>query len=236
MDGAAAVLSAILTSAATAVGTVYVVERYNIMPPKEPVVTDSVVPDMQGMSESDARTNANSAHISLFVASHESSAVAKPGTVIRQSVAAGHHVPLDSSVSLVLAEDVIRIPNVVNLPAAEARQRLEQRGYSVQMTGSGPDAGAVEGLVVNQIPKGDVAYATPGIVILQATPGDIEVPKLVGSGVTAAKAQIEDLGLKAAVRWVAMAETPTNVVLSQEPAPGRKLKPGDTVSITVCTP
>jgi len=53
---------------------------------------------------------------------------------------------------------------------------------------------------------------------------DIEVPKLVGMGVTTAKTQIEDLGLKAVVRWVAMAETPTNVVLNQEPAAGHKLK------------
>jgi serine/threonine-protein kinase len=236
MDGPAAVLTALLTSALTAVGTVYVVERYSILPPKGPVAVDAIVPDMHGMSESDARTNANSAHIALFVASRESSTEAKSGTVIRQSVAAGRHVPLDSSVSLVIAEDVVKIPNVVNLPAAEARQRLEQRGYSVQMAGPGPDARAPEGLVVGQVPKADVAYATPGIVILQASAGDVEVPKLVGAGWTAAKTQIEELGLKAVVRWVAMAETPTNVVLNQDPAAGRKVKPGDSVSITVCTP
>ena len=236
MDGAAAVLTAILTSAVTAVGTVYVVERYSILAPKGPVVADAIVPDMHAMSESDARTNANMAHISVFVASREASTDAKPGTVIRQSIPAGHHVPLDSPVSLVLAEDLVKVPNVVNLPAAEARARLEQHGYSVQMAGPGPDASAPDGLVVGQVPKADVAYATPGIVILQATAGDVEVPKLVGTGWTAAKTQIEDLGLKAVVRWVEMAETPTNVVLSQDPAAGRKAKPGDSVSITVCTP
>jgi serine/threonine-protein kinase len=227
-------MTAILTSAATAVGTVYVVERYNVLPPKAPVVADTIVPDMQGMSESDARTNANAARISLFIASRESSLVAKPGTVLRQSVASGHHVPLESSVSLVLAEEVVKVPNVVSLPVTQARLRLEERGYSVQMAGA--DSGVGQGLVVSQVPKADVAYATPGIVILQATPVDIQVPKLVGMGVTTAKTQIEDLGLKAVVRWVAMAETPTNVVLNQEPAAGHKLKPGDTVSITVCTP
>jgi serine/threonine-protein kinase len=236
MDGPATVLTAILTSAVTAVGTVYLVERYSIVRPQAPVIADAIVPDMHGMSESDARTNANSAHIALFVASRELSAEAKPGTVVRQSVPAGHHVPLESPVSLVLAEDVVKVPNVVNLPAAEARQRLAQRGYSVQMAGLGTDARAPEGVVVSQVPNGDVAYATPGIVILQATPGDVEVPKLVGAGWTTAKTQIEDLGLKAVVRWVAMAETPTNVVLSQEPAAGRRMKPGDSVTITVCTP
>jgi serine/threonine-protein kinase len=236
MDGPAAVLTAILTSAVIAVGTVYVVERYGILPPKGPVAAEAIVPDMHGMSESDARTNANSAHIALFLASRESSTEAKPGTVIRQSVAAGHHVPQESSVSVVLAEDVVRVPNVVNLPAAEARQRLEQRGYSVQMAGPGPDARAPEGLVIGQVPKADVAYAAPGIVIVQASAGDVEIPKLVGTGWSAAKTQIEELGLKAVVRWVAMAETPTNVVLSQEPAAGRKVKLGDSVSITVCTP
>lgn len=236
MDGPATVLTAILTSAITAVGTVYLVDRYSIVRPKDSVVAESIVPDMHGMSESDARTNANSAHVALFVASRESSAEAKPGTVVRQSIPAGHHVPPESAVSIVLAEDVVKVPNVVNLPAAEARQRLAQRGYSVQMAGPSTDARAPEGVVVSQVPSGDVAYATPGIVILQATPGDVEVPKLVGAGWTAAKTQIEDLGLKAVVRWVAMAETPTNVVLSQEPAAGRRLKPGESVTITVCTP
>ena len=145
-------------------------------------------------------------------------------------------MPLESSVSLVLADEVVKVPNVVSLPASEARQRLEQRGYSVQMAGPGVDARAPEGIVVSQVPKGEVAYGAPGIVILQATPGDVEVPKLVGTGWTAAKTQIEDLGLKAVVRWVAMAETQTNVVLSQDPAAGHKSKPGDSVTITVCTP
>jgi beta-lactam-binding protein with PASTA domain len=239
MDGTAAVLIAILTSAATAVGTVYVIERYNVLPPKGPVVAEAIVPDMHGMSESDARTNANAAQIALFVTSREASTESKPGTVLRQSVAAGHRVAQQSSVSVVLAEEIVKVPNVINLSAAEARQRIEQRGFSVQITELGPDAGTPEGVVVNQVPQGDVAYATPGVVILQASPApprEVEVPKLVGTAWTVAKTRIEELGLKAAVHWITVGETPTNIVLNQDPAAGRKAKPGDSVSITVCTP
>ena len=64
-------------------------------------------------------------------------------------------------------------------------------------------------------------------------PGDVEVPKIVGLSLKKAKTDVEKLGLKAAVRWVSLAETDTYVVLSQKPAAGQKLKPGSDVQMTV---
>lgn len=235
MDGPAVLLLALVTSAATAAGTVYVVERYNIIS-RPAVVTESAMPDLRGQAETDARLTAAGARVSVFVAAREPNAEAKPGTVVRQSVAPGHLAAIDSPVSVVLAED--RLPNVVNSPLAEAIAKLEASGYSVHVGAPAPDPKVPEGVILRQLPKADVPYAKPGIVIIQASagPGDVELPKLLGMGITAAKTKLEDLGLKAVVRWVAMAETPTNVVLNQSPAPEKKVKPGSEVTLTACMP
>jgi beta-lactam-binding protein with PASTA domain len=93
-------------------------------------------------------------------------------------------------------------------------------------------------VIVRQLPKADAGYAQPGIVVVQpsAGPADLELPTLIGMGVTAAKTRAEELGLKPVIHWVAMAETLTNIILNQSPAAGQKVKPGSEVQLTVCTP
>jgi len=238
MDGVTGFLVAVLTSAVISAACVYGIERSNILPPRNVAPPEVTVPDLHAMTETDARSNANAAHVALFVAGREPSTDLKAGTVVRQSVAAGRHVPLDSTVDVVLADDLPHVPGVANLPLAQATYSIEQAGYAIYVAGTTPDAKIPEGAVVSQVPKANAGYAKGGPVIveLSAGPGEVEVPKLVGTGITTAKTQIEQLGLKANVRWITVGETPVNVVLSQDPAPGKKLKPGGEVQLTACTP
>src|SRR4051812_9547338 len=101
MDGSSVILVSFFTAAATAAGTVYVMDRYNLLPPKAPLVVEAIVPQLEGVLESDARANAAAAHVALLVASREPSPDKKTGTVLRQSVAAGQHVPREHPVSVV---------------------------------------------------------------------------------------------------------------------------------------
>jgi beta-lactam-binding protein with PASTA domain len=236
MSSSSAVLVAFLTSTLTAAGTVYVIERYNILPSRTPVVSDVVVPDLRGITEADARANASAAHIALLVASREPSPDAKPGSVLRQSIAAGQRVPREHPVSIVLAEEILRVPNVTGLAVAEATERLRQRGYDLKVGGTTPDEKIAQGLILDQAPKAETPQAKGAAVTVQVSGGrgDIEVPKLVGVSINQAKTDLEKLGVKMVVRWVALAETPCYVVLSQKPAPGEKVKPGSEVQLTAC--
>lgn len=237
MHGSTAFLVAFFTSIATAAGTVYVIEHYGILPPRAaPAAPEAIVPELRGVAETDARANAQAAHIALLVASREPSPDAKPGTVLRQSIAAGQHVPLEYPVSIVLADELPKVPAVTGLAVTEANERLEQRGYHLQVGATVPDATAAQGSILDQSPKADAPYAKGGTITVRVSsgPGDIEVPKLIGVGLTQAKADLEKLGAKPVVRWVAMAETPTYVVLSQKPAAGQKVKPGGEVQLTAC--
>ncbi len=194
------------------------------------------MPELRGVPEADARTNANVAHLAFLVASREPSTEVKPGTVLRQSMPAGQHVPRDYPLTVVLAEEVPRVPTVLGISVGEATQRIEQKGYRFQLGATLPSADAGAGIVIDQSPKGDVPQAKGSTVTVQVSSGagDIEMPKLVGTSVTQAKTDLEKFGLKVTIRWVALAETPTYVVLNQKPVAGEKVKPGGDVVLTAC--
>jgi eukaryotic-like serine/threonine-protein kinase len=234
MNGSAVFLIAFLTAAATATGTVYVIEKNGFL--RAPPVPDSIVPDLKGVTENDARANAAVAHIALLVASHEASADAKTGTVLRQSINAGQHVSRDYPVSIVLAEEIPKVPNVADLKVPEAKQRLELKGFTLAVGATIANATVPVDHIFDQSPKADTPLAKGSTVTVQVSggPGDVLVPKLVGVSLNQAKTDLEKLGVKPVVRWVAMAETPTYVVLNQKPAPGEKVKPGSDIQLTVC--
>jgi serine/threonine-protein kinase len=228
------ILIAFFTSALTATGTVFVLEQYDVFKPKAQAVAEAVVPDLRGMTDADARSSTNAAHLTL-VATREPAADAKAGTVIRQSMAAGLRVASGTALNVVLAEEVAKVPKVSGLTVAEATQRLEQQGYSMQVGAPAPDPSVSPGLIVGQMPKADSPYTKGGMVVVQVSsgPGEVDMPKLIGTGFNQAKAEVEKLGLKAVFTWSNLPETPTYIVLSQKPAAGTQLKPGGEVVLGV---
>jgi eukaryotic-like serine/threonine-protein kinase len=235
MHASTAFLIAFFTSVATSAGTVYVVERFDLL--KKPAVqaAESVVPDLKGLSETDARANAQSSKIVLLVASREPSADAKPGAVVRQSIPAGQRVPQQHPVSVVLAEALPKIPAVTGLTLADATKKLEDLGYKVVPGAPVADPQAPAGQVLSQTPAAETAAEKGKSValVVSAGPGDVVVPKLAGFALAKAKTEIEKLGLKPVVRWVSLAETATYVVLNQKPVPNEKVKPGAEVELVV---
>ena len=134
MHGSTVVLISILTSAVTSVGSIYLVQRYDIFPKKVEVV-QTTVPDFKGLPEADARANAQAAHLALIVSSREPSAEMKAGSVIRQSIPAGQRVPHDHPVTVVVADELPKVPVVTGLKLADAKALLEKQGYVAQGEG-----------------------------------------------------------------------------------------------------
>ena len=234
MHGSTVVLTSLFTSVLATSGTMYLIEHYGILGHKE-VVVETTVPDLKGLSETDARANAAAAHIALLIAAREPVPDAKAGTVVRQSAPAGQRVPHEYSMSVVLAEEVPKVPSLSGLKEAEAKQRLEQHGYQAEVA-TVPNETVQQGLVIEQTPKADTALAKGGVVKVQISGGKdvVEVPKVVGSPIAQAQATLEKLSLKPIVRWISLGETPAYVVLSQKPAAAEKVKPGTEVTLTVC--
>jgi eukaryotic-like serine/threonine-protein kinase len=234
MHGSTVFLIAFFTAIATAAATVFMIERFDVFHREVPAVPESIVPDLKGFSETDARANATASHVTLLVASHEVSGDAKPGTVIRQSIPAGQHVPKDHPMSVVVADELPKVPAVTGLSVVDATKKLEEKGYKLQAAPPVANATVPEGQIISQAPAADTAAEKGKVVAVQVSAGaaDVAVPKVMGLSVTNATSALEKLGLEADVRWVSLAETPTFVVLNQKPKPNEKLKPGSKVELT----
>jgi serine/threonine-protein kinase len=229
---------AFLTALPTAAGTVYVIERYGVLPRRQPVpvVQEAVIPDLGGLSEEDARRVAKSVQLTLNVLGRESSTEVKPGAVIRQSIPVGHRVPKNHAIDVVVAETLPKVPSVLGLSMTDATAALQKAGFSIKEGGAIADATLPHGTVLDQSPKADTDSPKGSVVTVQVSSGpeDVEIPKLGGLPIAKAQADLQKLGLKPVVLWAELAETQCYVVLNQKPLPGKKVKPGTEVQLTAC--
>jgi eukaryotic-like serine/threonine-protein kinase len=236
MHASSVILIAFATAAVTSVGTTLLVQRVTAPPaPSAHAATEVVVPDFSGLTESDARANAATAGVALLVGGREPSPGKKPGAVVRQSVPAGQRVARDLPIGVILADALPHVPNIVGLLAADATARLEQAGYKAVQGAATPDATVPEGKVITQAPTSDSELERGATVTfgVSSGPAAVEVPRLTGMALGAAKTELQKLGLKPVVQWISVAETQGLIVLRQTPEAGEKLKPGSDVQIVV---
>jgi beta-lactam-binding protein with PASTA domain len=233
MNRSTVFIIALFTSVLTAAGTSILMPR--LLPQREPPRT-VMVPALSGLSEADARTNLQALGLVTIVGRHEPNGKAAPDTVIGQSLAPGQLVQPGQAVSITLAAALPKVPDVAGRTVEEAKRVLEEAGYAVQVGAPLPDPTIKKGMVVAQSPKAGTALEAKSAVVVQpsAGPDAVEVPKLVGSLLPGAKANLEKAGLKVApIQWVDLGETASYLVLGQKPEPGTKLPPGSEVTLTV---
>jgi serine/threonine-protein kinase len=193
------------------------------------------VPSLKGLSENDARQNLQALGLVFLVSERKPAAGADPGTVVEQTPAAGQQAVAHASVSVTLARELPKVPSIVGRTLAEATALLAQSGYKLEAAEPIADASVPKGSIVSQLPEAQAAQEIekPVVVRVSAGPGEIEVPKLLGQSVEKVKTQATDLGFVLKIVWTEEGETPEYVVLNQNPVAGKKIKPGDAVTITV---
>jgi len=235
MRGFGFVVLVVLVSMVTSIGTVLGIDRLKQLNPQTHELPKVGVPSLKGLSENDARQNIQALGLVLLVSERKAAAGAEPGTVVEQAPAAGQQLAAHASVSVTLARELPKVPSVVGRTLAEATALLTQSGYRLEAGEPIADANVPKGSVVSQLPEAQAAQEIdkPVVVRVSSGPGEIEVPKLLGQSVEKVKAQATDLGFVLKIAWTEEGETPSYVVLNQNPAAGKKIKPGDSVTITV---
>jgi serine/threonine-protein kinase len=155
------------------------------------------------------------------------------GTVFEQDPAAGTKVDKDSTVRLSTSggPQTKTVPNAVDLPEAQARDRLVAAGFQVQTREVFSDK--EPGTVVAQEPSAGEKTddgATVTINVSKGT-GEVDVPDVVGLSRAEAQSEIESAKLVPNVVTVPSNE-PEGTVVAQNPA-GGKLKAGSSVRLNV---
>jgi serine/threonine-protein kinase len=219
----------------------WAVQRTVFAPTPVPLV---VVPNLVGRSYAEAEQIAQSQGLSLSVVDRRYDDVVPAEAVVAQVVAAGGKVRRGETIGVILSlgSEKITLPNVVNLPVAQAETQLTTAGLVVEKHGVA-SAQVAEGRVVSQEPPAATPLLKGSTVRLAVSVGHkVAVPGLVGRHWEEAQRAISEAGLATTyVNWQGREQlpqeilnvVPINHVLSQIPEAGKWVERGTTVFIAV---
>ena len=125
----------------------------------------SLVPDVVGMSTADARNALQDQSLTVSVEKKYSNEA--KGTVLKQTPRSSLEVPEGSTVELIVAQPLPKVPKVVGKTLANAKRALKNAGFEVgrvtQQTSS-----ERKGTVISQSPEGGTS-ARPGRTVSLVT-------------------------------------------------------------------
>ena len=132
------------------------------------------------------------------------------------------------------SEKLIRVPDVVGLERNDAQNKLEDRGFEVDVETKASDKPL--NTVIKQEPKAERKLEEGGTVTIFVSAGarQVEVPGVVGDTLVDARAAIKAADLEVGdVTRVADDEIPEDEVISQDPEEGEQADAGSPVDLTV---
>jgi beta-lactam-binding protein with PASTA domain/predicted Ser/Thr protein kinase len=197
---------------------------------------EELVPSVVGLPEDQARRELNSHGFKVTIDETPSTRI-KEGLAVKTSPAESTSAPRGARIRLFISSGppLVQVPNVVGQDKNDARQQLEEAGFSVRVEQTFSDAPKNE--VVAQAPSAGASVDKGSQVTLTVSKGQqkVEVPDVTGMDVKAARAELRGAGFK-----VTTVKEPTeggdNTVTDQTPAGGSKADKGSEVTITVASP
>jgi beta-lactam-binding protein with PASTA domain len=160
---------------------------------------------------------------------------ASRGVVLRQAPPAGARARKGSAIRIWISSGPLcTVPDVVGEPSASAMGRLEAihvRGMVASVSSGG---GSAPGRVVSQSPAGGsrVAPGTTVVLTVSSDASEIRVPSAVGQPLEVARRVFEAAGLSCSTAGSRFdASRSAGCVVSQDPVPGAKSRPGCVVRV-----
>ena len=194
------------------------------------------VPDVVGLTETDARRRVRRADLRVAV-ERESSTKVADGTVIRTDPGPGRLIERNSSVTLVVSSGPgeVVVPSVVGDDQEDAISRLREEGLSpiVRERSSSEPVNTV----VEQSPPAGQRVDEGSSVTIFVSDGKVrEVPDVTGLTQGEAESELRDAGFNVTVRTRPTDQPDEDgTVLSQSPRGGAERRENATVTITVGT-
>jgi serine/threonine-protein kinase len=195
------------------------------------------VPAVAGVSLAQAKTALNTTHLTFGGTQPASSMTVKKGLVIGTSPAAGAQVTPGTKVTLIMSTGppLVTIPgSVIGKPADEVAHTLGTLGLTVKTTQANDDH--IDSGDVIRIDTGTAGTGAGGMTVPKGTqvtmivskgPVMVQVPSLRGLGESAAKRELESVGLMADAQHPVLVG---NNVVYQTPGAGSLVPHGSTVT------
>jgi serine/threonine protein kinase len=128
----------------------------------------------------------------------------------------------------------VKVPDVVSLTEQEARERLADAGFKVEVRRQESPEEDTGRVLEQSVPGGKEAEEGSKILLtVGETPEVAKVPDLVGLGYTEAENKLEEAGFLLGGVEEAPSETvPAGMIMKQDPPPGTTLDPNSYVYLT----
>ena len=204
------------------------------------LVPPVTVPNVVGMTQSDAQTAITGAGLTIGTTTQAYSATVPPGDVISQNPASGSSVATGSAVNLTVSMGpvpLVTVPNVVGMTQSDAQTAITGAGLTIGYTTQAYSATVPPGDVISQNPASGSSVATGSAVNLTVSYGTVPPVKLVnlvGQTQSAAQSLITLEGLTVGtITQVHSSTFASGYVISQSPAAGTTVPKGSSVNLTV---
>ncbi|MDH3663486.1 MAG: PASTA domain-containing protein, partial [Alphaproteobacteria bacterium] len=196
------------------------------------------VPDLRGLTPEAVASRLADKQLVLANIDYQISAELPDQTVLSQNPPAGAAITDGDTVSVVLAvtapppdrPDLVPVPKVTSLTAAQADQALKDVGLTMQLNGSADDARPNR--VTTQTPDAGRLIAIGSAVIAELEPIDeVLVPDLLGVVQEAVDTRLADAFLAVGRQDWRLSTKPDGTVINQNPPPGTSVAFGNTVDV-----
>ncbi len=197
------------------------------------------VPDIIDLPEADALQALSDAGLSAGTRSQASDATIVAGNVISSMPVAATEVARGSAVAYVVSTGpaLVAVPDIIDLPEADALQALSDAGLSAGTRSQASDATIVAGNVISSMPVAatEVARGSAVAYVVSTGPALVAVPTFEGMILADAQAEAASMGLVLRTTTVETTEVEPNTILDQDPTPGTMVLPGSTVDVDIAS-
>ena len=191
------------------------------------------VPDVLGMTESQAREALSASGLIVGDVKVDESDDVEKGKIISQDPKAGTKANSGTIVNIVVSGGVeeVTVPDITGATVAEAKQLAEDAGLTIQQGRSEASDTVPEGSIILQDPQAGDKVKKGSIVYYRIStgPAEVSVESFVGSDSSYAIGRLEGAGFKVNVKEK-YSDEPAGTVIDQSATSAKK---GSTITITV---
>ncbi len=195
------------------------------------------VPDLSGMTQSEAGTALTAAGLVLGSVTEEDSTTVPSGEVISQSVAADSSILYGSVVDIVISAGLpqITVPSLVNMTQSQADTQLLSNGLVLGNVTEQSSTTVPSGRIISQsVAAGSsVLYGTAIDIVISSGVPAVDVPDVSGMSQSDAVAALTSAGFNVMVSREYSDSVPSGEVISQSVSAGSAAAAGFTVYIVL---
>ena len=200
------------------------------------------VPDIIGKTQEEAEAELKKVGLKMEIRDRKNNAEFPAGTIISQHPLGGTENKVTNPVLVILSlgPEKTEVPYLINLSAAEAQAKLQQRGLVDGEITTRPSETVTVGVVMDQSPQ-------PGLMVDEGTPVDlvissgpeiqqITVPAVVGLDLQTAKTRIQNAGMILGDTYPQESDlVPEGYVIRQSIPPNTMVEKGASIGLWVST-